>query len=86
MTNIYPDVGVGSHASQAKEDRPKDCTDAKWWYKKAKRRRNKFWTFCELKNGRGNVQKAEVSLYMEMPQVNITAENMNVSCKHVNFN
>lgn len=29
-TNIYPDGGVGSQASQAKEDRPKDCTDAKW--------------------------------------------------------
>lgn len=56
-TNIYPDAGVGSHASQAKEERPKDCTDAKWWYKKAKGRRNKLWTFCEIKNGRANARE-----------------------------
>lgn len=47
VINIYPDVGVESHASQAKEDRPKDCTEAKWWYKKAKGKKNKFWTFVK---------------------------------------
>lgn len=36
VANIHPDVSVESHGSRAQEVRPKDCTDAKWWYREVK--------------------------------------------------